>query len=44
MLRKLGDKLRKLRNKIHSFTLGTTIALLAVLQSQTSQSCALAGQ
>lgn len=44
MLRELNEKLHKLSNKIHSFTLGTTIALLAVLLGQASQSCTLAGQ
>ena len=44
MLRELSEKLRKLSNKIHSFTLGTTIALLAVLLSQAGQSCTLSGQ
>ena len=44
MLRKLSEKLRKLSNRLHSFTLGTTIALFAVLLSQAGQSCALTGQ
>jgi hypothetical protein len=44
MLRKLGEKLNELGNKIHAFALGTTMALLAVLLSQVGQGCALAGQ
>ena len=44
MLQKLGERLRKLGNRLHAFTLGTTIALAAALLSQAGQSCVLAGQ
>jgi hypothetical protein len=44
MLSKLSQKLRQTGTKIHSFTLGTTLALFAVLLSQAGQSCAISGQ
>jgi hypothetical protein len=44
MLDKLSELTRKLGARIHSFALGTTIALGAVLLSQASQSCAISGQ
>lgn len=44
MLDKLSKLARKLGTRIHSFALGTTIALGAVLLSQAGQSCAISGQ
>jgi hypothetical protein len=44
MLSKLDELLRRWRTKIHSFTLGTTLALGAILASQVGQTCTLGGQ
>ena len=44
MLHRLSEQLRKLGTRLHAFSLGETLALLAVLLSQTSQSCAISGQ
>ena len=44
MWHKLGEHLGKLGARIHAFTLGTTIAWLAVLLGQAGQTCAVSGQ
>jgi hypothetical protein len=44
MFRRLGLLTDELRRKIHSFALGTTLALAVLLAGQLGQTCALAGQ
>ena len=44
MLRRLSGLTDELRRKIHSFALGTTLALGVILLSQLGQSCAISGQ
>ena len=44
MLKRLSVFAGELRRKIHSFALGTTLALGVILLSQLGQSCAISGQ
>lgn len=44
MLKRLGVLTGELCRKIHSFALGTTLALSVILLSQLGQSCAISGQ
>jgi len=44
MLRRLSELTDELVRKIHSFALGTTLALGVILLSQLGQSCAISGQ
>lgn len=44
MFKRLGMLVDELRRRIHSFALGTTLALGVILLSQLGQSCAISGQ
>jgi hypothetical protein len=44
MFRRLGGFVDEIRPKIHSFALGTTLALGVILLGQLGQSCAISGQ
>ena len=44
MLDRLGGLTTEVRRKIHSFSIGTTLALGVILLAQLGQSCALSGQ
>jgi hypothetical protein len=44
MLDRLGGLTSEVRRKIHSFALGSTLALGVILLSQLGQSCAISGQ
>lgn len=44
MLDKWSESAQRFGARIHSFAVGTTIALGAVLLSQAGQSCAISGQ
>jgi hypothetical protein len=44
MLKRLGGLTGEVRRRIHSFALGTTLALGVILVSQLGQSCAISGQ
>jgi hypothetical protein len=44
VLHRLSEHLQNLGRRLHSFSLGSTLALLAVLLGQMGQSCAITGQ
>jgi hypothetical protein len=44
MFRRFGHLPAEVRRKIHSFSVGTTLALGVIVANQLGQSCALTGQ
>lgn len=44
MLKRLSEHAGELRRKMHSFAMGTTVALGVILASRLGQSCVISGQ